>query len=494
MTSGGARRWVLAIIVGSAAVRFWLAGVTGLGVDESYMVGNARELSLAYFDHPPLHVWMVWLAETVFTGEAPLAVRTPFILLFAGSTWLMYRLGERLFGAAAGLWAAIAFNLAPVFSLADASWVLPDGPLIFFLLAAANVLARILFDDRPASAPAIDWILAGAFGGLALLSKYSAVLLFAAVFIYLLVTPWQRLLATPRPWLGVLAALIVFSPAIVWNIANGFAGFAFQGGRFGNLAPDFGGLLASLGGQLAYLTPWLGIPFALSLVAALRAGRGDPKALFLAILAVVPIAFFTVGALFVASLPHWAMPGWLFAIPLFGRDAAALAVRRPRFARGYMAASAVVFVALVGGFALQATRGSLVSAAALAGNPALDPTVDLVNWTDLPAELEARGLAGPDLVVAATRWFDAGKASYALGPDVPVLCLCADPRHFAFRADPARFAGRDVVVIVPAHAGSIDAAGGYFAEIEPIGQIGITRAGETILSLQVAIGRNLQIP
>ena len=494
MTSTSARRWVLAIILGSAVVRFWLAGITGLGVDESYMVGNAREFSLAYFDHPPLHVWMVWLAETVLMSEAPLAVRTPFILLFAGSTWLMYRLGERLFGAAAGLWAAIAFNLAPVFSLADASWVLPDGPLIFFLLAAANVLARILFGERSTSAPAIDWILAGALGGLALLSKYSAVLLFVAVFLYLLVTSWRRLLATPGPWLGVLAALVVFSPAITWNVQNGFAGFAFQGGRFGSLAPDFGGLLTSIGGQLAYLTPWLAIPFALSLVAALRAGRGDPRALFLAILAVVPIASFTVGALFVASLPHWAMPGWLFAIPLFGRDAAALAVRRPRFARGYMAATAIVFVALISGLALQATRGSLVPASALAGNPALDPTIDLVDWAELPAELAARGLVGPDLVVAATRWLDAGKASYALGPDVPVLCLCTDPRHFAFRADPARFAGRDVVVIVPVHAGAIDDAGGHFAEVEPLGQIGITRAGETILSLQVAIGRSLRNP
>jgi hypothetical protein len=100
-------RTVLLIIVVGTAIRLLLAGFTGLGYDESYMVGNARLFSLSYVDHAPLHVWMTWAMEHIFASEAPIVVRLPFVLMFAGSTWLMYRLTVRLFGDRAGFWAVI---------------------------------------------------------------------------------------------------------------------------------------------------------------------------------------------------------------------------------------------------------------------------------------------------------------------------------------------------------------------------------------------------
>ncbi len=57
-----AGRAVLLIIVIATIVRLVLAGSSGLGVDKSYMVGNARILSLSYVDHPPLHVWIAGVA------------------------------------------------------------------------------------------------------------------------------------------------------------------------------------------------------------------------------------------------------------------------------------------------------------------------------------------------------------------------------------------------------------------------------------------------
>jgi hypothetical protein len=141
------RRVVLVIILATAAARIVLAVVNGLGVDEAYSVGNARILSLGYIDHPPLHMWIAGLAMRLAGSEGALVVRLPFIALFAGSTWLMYRLGRVLHGERAGLWAAVWLNLAPVFSLVHAGGVLPDGPLIFCLLASANVVAGILFGE-----------------------------------------------------------------------------------------------------------------------------------------------------------------------------------------------------------------------------------------------------------------------------------------------------------------------------------------------------------
>lgn len=489
-----ARRAVLLIIAGSTLVRLWLAAVTGLGFDESYMVGNARQFLAGYVDHPPLHVWMVWAATHLAGSEAPIVVRLPFILLFAGSTWLMYRLAARLFGESAGVWAVVAFNLAPVFSLADATWVLPDGPLVFFLLAAANVVARILFEDPPESRSTLLWLAAGILGGLALLSKYTAVFFFLAVFVYLVtVPPARRWLATPGPWLGALAAVAVLSPALVWNAQNGFVGILFQSERMTALRFRPDRLALEIGGGMLYLMPLLAVPFAISLLRALQRGRGDWRGWYLALAAIGPIATFIVAALFARTLPHWSMPGWLFAIPLFGRDAARLATRRPQFARRYMAAVAIIFAVLLAAFAMQATRGTLVPAAIVAANPASDPTTDLIDWRPLAERLAEDGMMGPDLVVAAPVWFAAGKASYALGPDIPVLCLCASPQQFAFRFDQASYVGRDVVVVVPNRRYDDDIVR-YFDRLERLPPVAVTRGGETVLTLDLRLGRNLQFP
>src|ERR1700748_1513334 len=100
---------IFLLVAGSTLLRLVFAATTGLGVDESYMVTAGRVLSLGYFDHPPAAWWLSWGAAHLFGSEAPIVVRLPFILLFALSTWLMYRLG--------GIWAALLLNLSPVFGV-----------------------------------------------------------------------------------------------------------------------------------------------------------------------------------------------------------------------------------------------------------------------------------------------------------------------------------------------------------------------------------------
>ena len=124
---------IVLLVAGTTLLRIGFAASTGLGVDESYMVAAGRILSLGYFDHPPASWWLSWGAARVFGTEAPLVVRLPFILLFAASQALMWRIGCQMGGQTggqrAGFWAAAALNLSPVFGVTTGSWVLPDGPL-----------------------------------------------------------------------------------------------------------------------------------------------------------------------------------------------------------------------------------------------------------------------------------------------------------------------------------------------------------------------------
>ena len=134
-------------------------------------------------------------------------MRLPFIALFALSTWLMFRLTASLFDERAGLWAALALNVSPVFGVSSGSWVLPDGPMICALLGMAVCLVRGL--EKPSL---LVWIGVGIGAGLALLSKYTAVLPIFGVLAYLIAIPRHRgLLRTPYPWLALLVAFAVFS-------------------------------------------------------------------------------------------------------------------------------------------------------------------------------------------------------------------------------------------------------------------------------------------
>ncbi len=139
-------RAVIAIVLLGVAARLLLSATIGLGVDESYAVVVARQFSWSFFDHPPLAFWMAGGLAHLAGTENRVLLRLPFILLFAGTTWLMFRLTARLYGERAGMFAALLLNLAPVFSLSTGSWILPDGPLDCAMVGAALALTHALLE------------------------------------------------------------------------------------------------------------------------------------------------------------------------------------------------------------------------------------------------------------------------------------------------------------------------------------------------------------
>jgi 4-amino-4-deoxy-L-arabinose transferase-like glycosyltransferase len=481
---------VVALIIATAIFRVGLAGAFGLGSDESYSVANSRFLDWSYVDYPPLHVWLtaawVWLAHS----DHPTIVRLPFIALFAGSTWLMYRLSARLFGARAGLWAALLLNLAPVYAVPHSSWVLPDGPLTFFMLACATVMANLLFEPLKPSRAVSGWLLAGLLAGLAMLSKYHGAFLIAGTFVFLLTwPPGRRHLASPGPWLAAAIAIALFAPVIVWNVQHGAAGLLFQSDRVtAGFHPSLSRLAANLMGQAAYLSPWLFAPLIVVWVRALRQGPRAPQSWYLALLASGPIVFFTAAAALVHSLPHWPMPGWLFVFPLLGAEAARWERKRPKLVLTAAAASAAIVAVTAAGIANEAANGwaARLMPASMARN---DPTLDLLDWSEAATVIKERHLLADNTkAVAGTRWFEAGKLNYVIGRQAPVLCLCANPQEFRFLHNSAGYAGQDVLVIGASRGPRGEPLARWFDRIEPLAPIMLHRDGAAAMELSVFRG------
>ena len=184
----------IAIVAAFAVVRLVLMVGIGFGNDEAYTIAGARALHLSYFDHPPLHVWLAHASALAF-GETRW-VRLPFVLLFAGTGWLLFLLTRRLYGPRAGVWALLSLNLTPFFTLSAGGWVVPDGLLLFFLLGAVLALVPAVLDGpRRTSRPWRAWLAGGLCLGLAGLSKYNAVLVALSLVAFVAASPRRR------PWL-----------------------------------------------------------------------------------------------------------------------------------------------------------------------------------------------------------------------------------------------------------------------------------------------------
>ncbi len=489
-----ARQAVLWLILCGSVIRILCASSVGLGNDESYMVGVSRQIAWSYFDHPPIHVWLVGLWAKLF-GEAPVVVRLPFIALFSGSTWLMYRLSARAYGERAGFWAALAFNLAPVFTLSTASWVLPDGPLVFFELLAGLSLQRALFPDADISraehatgSPWLFWCSAGAAGGLALLSKYTAIFFFAGTGLYLLTSRANRhWLWRPQPWIGVALGALMFTPVLIWNANHGFVSFAFQGQRGIPAGINLNWFIQDVGGQALYLLPWIALAIAIVV----------PRAVFSALeqdrlfgwLAAPAIVLFLALGLVTRVLPHWPAAGWVFAFPLLGAWLTRFEYDHRDFLRRATTATAALLLGFFVFVASQANYGWLGRVVPLPK----DPTLEFLDWRGLEPALNARGLMAKGTVVAAGHWTSAAKINYALGGQVPVLCLCDQPHHFVYLNDPKHFVSDDAILLAR-HDDRLAALARRFERVEPLDDIVLTRAGQPAVILKAARGIHLKNP
>jgi len=521
------RRLVWWLIGVGMAVRLVTASVTGLGVDESYAVASARQLSLSYFDHPPLSFWLAHASAHLFGSESHLAVRLPFIVLFGATTWLVYRQTALAFGEHEGWLAALFLNVSPVFSLSTGSWVLPDGPLMCSLAGAAYCLARVLLDPGGDRHAARWWLAAGGWTGLALLSKYQAFLFLMGVGLFLIVRPAQRRwLQRAEPYAALAVAIALFSPVIVWNARHGWASFLFQLGRDSSppqatLIRRIASLGQTLGGQALWVLPWLWLPLVWVLVTAIARRPREDRRVFFACLALVPIGLFTgVSLSGRPGLPHWPASGYLFLFPLLGaavierarritdrrgddqRQRVVAIERRGASDRRFLptlawcawSVGSFVVLLIVGASAVATGWHARVLPSVFGRG---DPTLEAADWRGLAQGLDSLGvLHRPHTFVAATSWVQAGKAAYALGPDTRVLCLSADPRHFGFLYDQRTYVGEDAIIVdrLPARHDLNERYGPYFASITPIGEVTIRRLNARLFDVGVYLARDFERP
>ncbi|MFN0063511.1 MAG: ArnT family glycosyltransferase [Myxococcaceae bacterium] len=268
------RKWVFALLAVVLALRCAVSFGTDLYFDEAYYSLWGRSLAFGYFDHAPLIAWLLALLP-----PRPLALGIGGLTVFA-VYWVAKRVHR---SAAAAENAAVIFAAAPLAQLAGV-FATPDTPLLLFWTLALGALLA----EKPMKA--------GLAGGLALLSKYTAVLLFPV-----------RVLAAIRerkPWLGPTlqagaVGFLLFLPVVLWNAQRDWVGFRFQ---LGHGFVGHGGwrtLAEYILGQF-----FLGGP-ALFAWTAWWIAKGPAEERLLRISSAVPLLFFAVSALRARGEANW---------------------------------------------------------------------------------------------------------------------------------------------------------------------------------------------
>lgn len=428
---------LLVLVLAFLALRIGLAAITPLSIDEAYAVVVSRSHSLSYFDHPPIGFALARFIADFAGCECQLFVRLPYVVLGSLSALLIFDLTRHTYGIVAAFWAAAWYTVAPFFFFSASHFVVPDGPLDFFLLATAWAVAPILLGTEPRF-KFLRWNLAGIALGLALMSKYQAGLFCVAALLVLLTTKSGRTeLRTWGPWVAATLATLALTPVIVWNMDHEWASFAFQSAR--GMVTDghllhLDNLAVTLLGQIAYTWPPVWLVATASMWQGIRSQPSTPD-YFFAVISAVPVMFFDLIAIFsVHSLPHWSMSGFLFAFPLVGQWCSRISGRRPAWLKASLACAAIFVSLLATGFALQASAG-VFTRPFYDRAPKFDVNWQMIDWSALTDEANGNALGDPNAYVVASNWMQAARIAHALGPDIPIEVLPGDPRHFQYMAD-----------------------------------------------------------
>ena len=422
---------------------------------EAYYWEYAQHPSMSYLDHPGMIGWMIWLSSSVF-GDGFLGMRVIPILAGAGSIVFTFLAGRRLYGEPAGRLAALLVGVVPM-TFDFGARATPDAPLLLFWTATIWALSRALSEEGPRW-----WTCAGAFLGLAMLSKYHAFFIPLGMAGFLAFSPeHRRWLRRKEPWFGLLLAVAIFTPVVLWNARHEWRSLAYQFlGRFAEDHEHTGKHLREFWrDQLLLATPVVAIWAWGAGVSTLWRWKSSPWQDRLTASLGLPMVLFFAAVAFLRYVPHhWTLAGLATLLIL----SAAAAVRSGRWVLKLHAAT----VALL-----------LVGLAALPVWEAVEPREYTTGWSRLADEVRHEPfdfVVSPDYRVAS-------ELGYCLRPAPACDFTAVGHPESAFQDwwKAAELAGKNAVLVFhPEHfAEDLELARRSFRHLDDPGRISITRWG-----------------
>jgi Dolichyl-phosphate-mannose-protein mannosyltransferase len=209
---------VTAVAAGVGVLLAATAGRYDYHRDELYFRVLGQRLAWGYVDQPPLPPLLARVSTAVL-GDSLWALRLPALLCVLATVFLLALIARELGGGRAAqvlaaLGGAAAFPLIAGHTLATAT-----ADLVVWTAVILCVL-RALLRDQPRW-----WLAAGVLVGLGLYNKYLIVLLLLGLGGGLLLAGPRRVLRSGYLWAGVVIALVIGFPNLVYQVTHDWPQF-----------------------------------------------------------------------------------------------------------------------------------------------------------------------------------------------------------------------------------------------------------------------------
>jgi 4-amino-4-deoxy-L-arabinose transferase-like glycosyltransferase len=337
---------LLAVTAFRLVVNGWLDPLPLSGDEAQYWI-YGEHLAGGYYSKPPLLPWLMRLS-TELLGPTAWAMRLPSVLLHLAVALCLFGIGRRLYAPAVGLLAALVYLTLPAVSVSSMI-ASTDPPMLLGWALATYALIRALEGDGRA----LGWWALGGIGvGLGLLGKYTMIAWVVALAFVLLLDPhWRSRVSARGLAVAMAAALLAFSPNLVWNALNGFPTLTHLGENadlaMGGARPVGARATEALDFVLSQAGVFGPIAFAILLWLLVRpATWRDPRLRLLLGLGLPLFLAITVQAWLNRANANWAAPvylGFTVAVAVW-----LVAERHRRLARGLVGLNLVVLLAVVG--------------------------------------------------------------------------------------------------------------------------------------------------
>ena len=461
------------------ALRLWFQLQGGILGDEAYYWMWGQHPGWSYFDHPPLHAWL--LGVVALFGWHPFAVRALTWVSLAVVLMVLRAWAHRLGGADPRLWfwRATAVYLASPVLFVLTSTAYNDHLLV--ALSLASVHCFILFTERVESGAAggTRWLFAAALLlGLAVLTKYNGVFVGLGFALAFLLRPRLRaLLASPAPWLAALLAIAIQLPVLWWNIVEAGASFRYHlDDRWGGShSADVFRALRFVGLSLLFWSPFLVWP--LVRLIRTKAGNGFFSATrFLALaIFVASTAILVVVAIVLDAYFYWNIVALVSLTPLVAGFA-------NRWLRALHYLYGLFWAALL---FVNFTIAPIVSFAGMKDyGTALN-----YDWHLVAERMQEEQATHPGALVGATRYSTTAQLGFALRT-VDVVKLSPEHSQWDYWQAGRDLGGASALILVdePDESATLHFLRAHFTALETIDSFPVERLGQAIYSWRIMYG------
>jgi hypothetical protein len=183
--------------------------------DELLYFSLGMHPDFGYATVPPLIGWVAWLMQNIF-GYSVFAVRLFPALISGAMVFIVSDLAKELGGNKyARILASAGIIIAP-FGLRTFFLFMPVHIDLLFWTLTFYLIVKYINSENPRY---LLWL--GVTAGLSLLNKYLIGLLLVIILAVVLFTRHRDIFRKKMLWLGIAAGAVIFSPNLIWQIANG---------------------------------------------------------------------------------------------------------------------------------------------------------------------------------------------------------------------------------------------------------------------------------